>query len=182
MNRTRVSREIKAKGGRFLIVGTSLTLFDYLVYELIVMLFFRGNTESATIASVISGTIATIVAYFAHSRITWKTRNVGKPEIVKFFVWNAITMWAIRPILTLLMGKLDSVFATMGVNELIRSTGIFAVTTGVIMILNYLVYDRFVFGGKHKHSKGESANLWSVTGAGKGKCAKHSANPKRRKA
>ncbi len=175
-NKVNKAGTTKQKAGRFLVVGTSITIFDYLVYELLVMIFFGGNAEKAAIASVISGTIATLVAFVAHSRITWKTRDVGKTEIIRFFVWNIITMWILRPILAAGTGLLDPLYGlAQGIFnlvkipfsfEFVKSTGIFVLTTAVIMLLNYLVYDNFVFGAK----------------AGKGKYGKRSANPRRKRA
>ena len=158
-----VKKETKQKAGRFIIVGTGITVFDYLVYEVLVMLFFGGDTEKATIASIISGTVATFVAYLAHKNITWKARQVGKAEIIRFFIWNIITMWIVRPLLTAGAGLLDLLYGlAQGIFnfimipfsfEFVKSTGIFCLTTAVIMILNYLVYDNFVFGQKNRKNK-----------------------------
>ena len=161
MSRTNTKKGAKQRAGRFVVVGAGITLFDYLVYELLVMVFFGGNTEKATIASIISGTIATFVAYAAHKRITWKARNVGRVETIRFFIWNVITMWLVRPLLTAGAGLLDPLYGFVQglLNfvqipfsfDFVKSTGIFCLTTVVIMILNYLVYDNFVFGSKNKH-------------------------------
>ena len=142
----------KAKAWRFFWVGTGLTLFDYAVYEVIVLLFLGGNTG---LASIISGSITTVVAFFAHSRITWKARKIGRSEIIKFFVWTILTMWLIRPLLTRGAELLTPLYQFaygicqwIGINfsyEFVRTTGVFAICTAVIMILNYCFYDRFVF-------------------------------------
>lgn len=144
------------KAWRFFWVGTALTLFDYAIYEALELTLFQG--ENAGMASVISGTVATVAAFFAHSRITWKARKVGKPEIIKFFAWNALTMWVIRPLLTRGAEFLEPLYQfTYGISgflrlpfnlEFVRTTGIFVICTAVIMILNFLFYEKLVFGKK----------------------------------
>ena len=143
---------------KFVGVGVACTIIDYALYSLLVMLFFNGDTSQAWLATIISGVVATFAAYELHSHITWKESDPGKFGIVKFFAWNALLVVAIRPALTFIFGLLTGFyqFAFMvsnGINlpfsyEFVESTGIFVLMTTVTMILNFLFYNRIVFGKK----------------------------------
>lgn len=160
---------------KFAGVGIATTIFDYVVYSLTVMLLFGGNVEKVGIAAVISGIAATFVAYFLHSRITWKERNPGKYGIIKFFLWNALVVIAIRPVLTWLFGLLDGLYQFMfmissGINmpfsyEFVNSTGIYVLMTVVTMVLNFMFYEKIVFG-KVKKEQGEERDVKGVGQAG----------------
>jgi len=149
---------MKQKLIRFFFVGVTLTLFDYVIYTVIVMIFFRGNTDRTDIASLIAGFLATFLAYTLHSRITWKDRNAGKIEAAKFFAWNIALALVVRPILTWIFRGLDPLyeFALMICHwihlpfsfEFVKSTGIFVLMTLIVMVLNFLVYEKLVFGSK----------------------------------
>lgn len=146
------------KGIRFILVGTGITLFDYIVCMLFSQIVPLG------VASVFAGILATVVAYFAHSNITWKQRKVSTSSIIKFFVWNAITMLAIRPFTIWVFGFLTGLyqFAFMICEflhipfsyEFVESTGIYVLAAIITMTLNYLFYDKFVFGNKEEKNTG----------------------------
>ena len=156
---------------KFAGVGIATTIFDYVVYSILVMAFFGGDTSKVAIATIISGTAATFVAYFLHSKITWRERNPGKYGIIKFFLWNVLLVIAIRPALTFVFGLLEGLyqFAFMisdGINlpfsyEFVNSTGIYVLMTIVTMILNYLFYGKIVFG-KTNEKEGEEVDMKRV--------------------
>ena len=142
--------------GKFAVIGIILALFNFAVYTFLARVIFNTN-ELLWLDSIISYTLATILAYFLHSKITWKERPITRRSVLMFFLWNGITAIAISPFLTWLFGLITPVYEfayNLSANlhlpfdyNFIESTGIFCLTTAVTMILNYLFYDKLVFGG-----------------------------------
>lgn len=155
---TTVSRILKFAG-----VGIVATVFDYLVYTGLVMLFFGGDVNMATLASVISGVLSVFVAYFLHNNITWKERNPGKYGIIKFFIWNFVIVLLARPLLSMLFslttGLYEFAFMILGwipffsSYEFVESTGIYVLMILVTMTLNYVFYEKIVFGKKESRDE-----------------------------
>ena len=150
--------------GTFVWVGVVLTIIDYLICELITFIFFK-DADKTNIAAAISGALVTILAYFMHSRITWKGREITKLNVVKFFVWNIFVMVAIRPFtidlfarMTWLYDFAHSLLSWVFSHEFVTSTGTYVLATVVTMILNFLFYDRFVFAEKSR----QKVNVESV--------------------
>ena len=85
--------------GKFIIIGLVLTLFNFIVYTFIARVIFNGN-DLLWLDSIISYLLATILAYFLHSKITWRERPVTKHGILMFFLWNGITAVIISPLFT----------------------------------------------------------------------------------
>lgn len=166
-------RNTTKRVGKFTIIGIVLSIFNFLVYTFLARIIFSGN-ELLWLDSMISYALATILAYLLHSKITWKERYPGQSGIIKFFLWNFITALLVSPFFTWLFGFLTPLY--QGIHQLstnlslpfdynfIESTGIFCLTTAVTMVLNYLFYDKLVFGTlkpskksypKHKESYSE---------------------------
>ena len=155
------TKDIKAskRAGRYLIVGILLTVFNYGLYSILANLIIKNN-DFLWVSTLISTIITTFVAYFSHSKITWKERNIGKTAIYKFFIWNLFFAFAVGPWLTQLFSLIAPLYdlafnicQNIGIGfsyEFIQSTGAFAITSLVIMVLNYLFYDKFVFGKDKK--------------------------------
>lgn len=139
---------------RYFFVGVGVTIFNYILFTILSNLIIKDN-NLLWLSSLIATVITTIVAYIAHSKITWKERHVAKSSIIRFFVWNALLAIIISPALTQLFSFLTPLYgfayniATaihLPFNyEFILTTGVFVLTSLVIMILNFLFYDRFVF-------------------------------------
>lgn len=146
--------EKKKTAGKYLIFGILNTVIKYGVYEALALLFFSGDL--LWVATLISGVVALFVGYYLHSRFTWKDRKVGKKQLGRFFVWNVILNLAIGPMLTKLFGLFGflyqfayNIFQGIGINftyDFVESTGIFVLVMAVEMIVNFLIYDKFVFG------------------------------------
>ena len=140
---------------RYVFVGIFLTVFNYVLYTIISNLIIKNN-DLLWLSTLISTLITTIVAYLMHSKITWKERNITKTAIYKFFIWNLLLTFPIGPGLTqffsLFTFAYDFVFnicQNIGLDfsyDFIQSTGAFVLTTAVTMIMNFLLYDKFVFG------------------------------------
>ena len=150
--------------GTFVWVGVVLTIIDYLICELITFIFFK-DADKTNIAAAISGALVTILAYFMHSRITWKGREITKLNVVKFFVWNIFVMVLVRPFAIDLFSKFTwlydfahSLLSWAFSHEFVTSTGTYVLATIVTMTLNFLFYDRFVF----KEKGGKKINMESV--------------------
>lgn len=142
--------------GVFAVIGVILTIIDYAIYEILI-LSLLNNGDGTSIASAISGIIATIIAFFMHSKITWQDRDITKFNIIKFFVWNIVIMSLLRPFLVWIIGSIPGLkdlsynifsWTTFGY-DFIVSTIIYGLATIVTMTLNFLFYDKFVF----KYSK-----------------------------
>lgn len=134
---------------KFAGVGVVATIVDFLTYQLVLNVIFYGNL---TAASVVSGVVATFAAYVMHNNITWKERNPGKYGVVVFFIWNAITVFCIRPPLTWVFGQLTGLYqfaysltSWIFSYEFVESTGVYVLMITVTMVLNYLVYEKLVF-------------------------------------
>lgn len=140
---------------RYLFVGIGVTLFNYILYAIIANLIVKDN-NLLWLSNFLATSVTVLVAYLAHSRITWKEREVTKASIARFFIWNALLAIAISPGLTQLFGLLTPVYdfaysISTALHlpfsyDFILTTGAFGFTGLVVMILNFLFYDRFVFG------------------------------------
>ena len=147
----------KEKVTRFFFVGVGVTLFDYIAC----MIF--STFLPLTIASICGGILATFVSYFSHKNITWKQREMTTWSIAKFFMWNALTMIAIRPLVIAGFGLLtwlyQFAFSICGLihlpfsYEFVENTGIYVLAAIITMIINYLFYDKVVFGEKKTKEK-----------------------------
>lgn len=141
--------------GKFAIIGAILALFNFTIYTFLARIIFNTN-ELLWLASIISYTLATILAYILHSKITWKERPVTKKGIFMFFIWNGLTAFAVSPFLTWLFGYIKSFYQfvfNISANlhlpfdyEFIESTVIFITVTAITMVLNYLFYNKLIFG------------------------------------
>lgn len=140
---------------RYVLVGITIAGFNYLAYQLIARFLIKGS-DLLWLSNLIATTLAVFVAYFLHSRITWKERSPGRAGIIRFFIWNAALALAISPGLTWFFGLFHPLYdfahgivTALGLpfdHDFTESTGIFVLANIVIMIINFLFYDKFVFG------------------------------------
>jgi len=150
----KLSDKTKQKG-KYLIFGVLNTAVNYGMYEALALLIFREEGQ-LWIATLISGAVSIFVGYFLHSKFTWRDREVGKKQLGKFFIWNVILNVAVRPLLTAFFGLFGflykfafDIFQGIGIGfsyEFVETTGNYVLMTAVTMVINFLVYDRFVFG------------------------------------
>ncbi len=139
---------------RYLIVGITLTIFNFVFYTILANLIFN-DSNLLWLSTLISTLATTILAYLLHSKITWKERPLTKTAIYKFFIWNLATALIISPTLTWLFtffsALYDFLFTVSSLlffpfsHDFVESTSVFVLTTLVTMILNYIFYDRLVF-------------------------------------
>ncbi|MDO5474836.1 MAG: GtrA family protein [Candidatus Saccharibacteria bacterium] len=147
---------------RFAIVGFILTIINYALYTVLANIILDNN-NLLWLSILISTTITTFLAYLLHSKITWKERLPSKNSIYNFFIWNLIIALIISPLLTQLFSYLTSLYEfTHSISlslhlpfslEFIQSTGAFCLTTIIIMTLNFIFYDKFVFKKESKNEK-----------------------------
>ena len=155
MNQASKKVNTSTRIGKFAIIGIILSLSNFAIYTFLARVIFNSN-ELLWLDSIISYTLATVLAYLLHSKITWKERSITKRGIIMFFLWNGIAGFLISPFLTWLFGFITPVYefahqiiSNLGIPfdyNFVESTGIFCFTTAVIMVLNYLFYDKLVFG------------------------------------
>lgn len=147
---------------RYLIIGTTLALFNYIFFTILSNLIIKNN-DLLWLSSFIATAVTTVLAYILHSRITWKERPISKTAIYKFFIWNILMTVAINPILTQLFSYVTPLYEfayniTSSLHipfsyEFVLTTGAFVLTAIVTTIMNYFLYDRFVFGKSQKPNR-----------------------------
>lgn len=153
----------KKRAEKYFFLGLLNTAIGYGVYEVLALTVFRSQLP---IAAGISGVVSIFTGYYIHSHWTWKGRQIGKRQIARFFIWNIISATILKPVLTwmfefpVFLYKLAFDIA-QAIHipfsyDFVHSTGNFVLVTAVLMVINFLVYDRFVFGKKKE--KVEEAN------------------------
>ena len=157
-------KNTKKRVGKFIIIGIILTIFNFLVYTFIGRVILNNN-DLLWLDSMVSYALATILAYILHSKITWKERHVTKTSVLMFFLWNGITAFLISPFFTWLFGFLTPFYQSIhqlcaNLNlpfdyNFVESTGIYLLVAIVTLILNYLFYDKLVFGTSKKSYSAE---------------------------
>lgn len=153
------SQDVKKprRATRYLFVGIGISVFNYILYTVLTNIIIKNN-DLIWLSTLISTTITAIVAFIAHSKITWKERPITKTSIYKFFIWNALLAFFIGPgisqffsLFTPLYQFAFNIVLALHIPftyEFVLTTGVFLLTAIVGMILNFLFYDRFVFGKK----------------------------------
>lgn len=144
---------------KYALVGVFVTLFDFVVCTVLTRVVFRTN-DALEFSAAVATVLATILAYFLHSRITWKDRKPAKFGVAKFFLWNGLVAVVIKPLVAWGFGNLYWLYKfVLQVTEAIglpfgydtiEYLGIYGLSTLVIMILNFFFYDKLVFGRKKK--------------------------------
>lgn len=141
----------------FLLVGILNTSIDYLFYTFLTQIIFTSG-QSLALVGILSGTVALIAAFATHSLITWRGRKITRLTLIKFILFTGFGMWALRPTLLVLFFNLQglyqwvhSISQTLHLPfsyDFIANTGAFGFMVVVLLIYNYLTYDRFVFNTK----------------------------------
>ncbi|MBQ3293258.1 GtrA family protein [Candidatus Saccharibacteria bacterium] len=154
--KTKTSQHAK----RYLVIGIILTVFNYVLFTILSNFIFNEE-RLLWLATFIATAATTILAYTLHSKITWKERGVTKTAIYKFFIWNGLLTFPIGPGLTQFFAMFTPLYEfafnicqnlhlDFITYELVQSTGAFVLTACVTMVMNFLLYDKFVFGKKSK--------------------------------
>ncbi len=153
---------LPARLTKYTLIGLVLTLFNFLVYTFLAQVVI-GDNDLLWLATGISYLLSTFLAYFLHSRITWRERPISRHGVLMFFVWNLLTALVISPFATWIFGFFTPLYelayrCTSALHlpltyDFVESTGIFCLTTLVTMTLNYLCYDRLVFGSTSRPPK-----------------------------
>lgn len=138
----------------YFIITVTLIVINFIFYTIFARLFFNNN-DTLWLSSLFSSAITTIAAYFFHSKITWRDRSISNSSIIRFFIWNLALTIAINPGFTWIFGLIKPLYQfifniSTNINlpfdyDFIESTSIFIIVNIVIMIINYLFYDKFVF-------------------------------------
>lgn len=161
---------------KFAGVGFLAAIIDYAVYEVCVLAIFSELSFKQPLSIVVAGAVSTIAAFFLHSNITWKERDPGKLGIFKFFLWNILIIEILRPQLTVLFDLelfhhfYQFVYMLVGwiplfsSYDFVSSTTSYVLITIITMTLNFIFYEKFVFGSK---KQGEKINVESVRKSGK---------------
>ena len=152
------AKKTAVRASKYTIVRIILTLINFAIYTTLDRTIFHDSENLLWLVSLISCTITAIVAYFMHSRITWRERNPGKLGMVKFMIWNILIAMAVSPFLTWMFSMITPLYQfayniTSTIHlpfdfSFVESTGVFCLTTLCTMILNYFFYDKIVFGKK----------------------------------
>lgn len=158
----RGKQETKKLAGRYFIFGLLNTAIVYAIYEVLALTVCAAD-NLLPVATIISGVIGVFTGYSLHARWTWRTREMSGRRLGRYFIWNAGLALAIKPVLTWffeLFGFLYrfafEIFQAIHIpftQEFVRTTGVFVLMEAVVMVLNFLVYDSFVFGVPRKQSR-----------------------------
>lgn len=149
----------------FLLVGVFNTALDFSFYTFLTSTAFKNGHNIAT-AGFISGTFALFSAFVTHSFITWRGANITKHTFMKFFLFTGFGMWVIRPLLLAVFIHLTSVYSSVqrlvgniGLNfsyNFIANSGAFGLMLLIVLIYNFLTYDRYVFSPDESHTAPEN--------------------------
>lgn len=139
----------------FLGVGILNTLLDFLFYTFLIVIFFQNNSE-IWIVGLISGTFALVCAYFTHKLITWRDHPASKLTLIKFIIVTGFGLWIVRPLLlswfitfTGLYKVIHGIIQPLGFSlEFVSATISFGFMVIIVMIYNYISYDKIVFNKK----------------------------------
>lgn len=144
------------KFGGFFILGVITTLIELVFYTISARII--NNNDILWISALIGGLIGTVFAFILNSRLIWKNSKVAKREIIIFFVYNIGKTFTLKTFFTWVFGFLKPVYefafsisSNIGLPfdyEFIESTGVFAFTALVCMMITYFTYDRIVFKNK----------------------------------
>lgn len=146
---------------KYIGVGIALSVFNFAVYAIIVRVI--NNSDLLWLSNMLATLVTTILAFILHSKITWKEHHPGKAGVVRFFIWNLILAIAIGPFLTWFFGLFKGIYElAFSISQamhlpfdyaFIESTLIFALGAIVTTFVNYLFYDKFVFGATKNANK-----------------------------
>lgn len=138
----------------FLMVGAANTLLDFGFYTFLTLTILTSSNQIA-IAGLVSGTFALACAFTTHSLITWRGSYIDRKTILKFMGFTGFGMWVMRPLLLSLFIQLDGLyvwihqfsqlFSLPFTYSFIANTGAFGLMAVIVLIYNYITYDRFVF-------------------------------------
>lgn len=144
----------------FLGVGIFNTIIDFAFYTFLMLTFFKNG--NIILVGIISGTFALGCAFATHSLVTWRGSKINHITLLKFVLFTGFGMWVLRPFLLHFFAGLSSIYswaydisAQSGLpfnHDFIASTGAFGFMAVIILIYNYLTYDRFVFSKKTKQT------------------------------
>ena len=139
---------------KYFFLGLLNTAIGYAIYEILALTVFRGEGQ-LQYATLVSGVIGIFTGYYIHSRYTWRERGFGKQQAFRFLIWNVIMGAALKPQFTALFEKpvflydfAFDIFQAIHIPfsyDFVRCTGNFVLVTALVMIINFLIYDRFVF-------------------------------------
>lgn len=146
----------------FLGVGILNTAIDFIGYSILMYVLPSSNIK-LTLVGILSGTIALCVAFFTHSRITWRGIESRKGVFLRFLLFTGFGMWVIRPLLLnlfshftvlsdLLYKLAHPIFGNVLTYTFMSNSVNFILMTAVLLIYNFLTYDNFVFKKDKEHS------------------------------
>lgn len=160
----------------FLLVGGMNSLLDFIFYTVVTTWILPGGGQ-IILAGLVSGTVALVIAYLSHRYITWREKHVPRSAVIRFFVATGFGMWVIRPFLLWLFSKPTSVSTAIvtlgngiGVHlslAFVRNTVAFLAMTVIVVVYNFVMYQRFVFVEAKPESDAD-AGCGPITGDGTG--------------
>ena len=120
--------------GRFLIVGITTVLVDFVVYLL--LLFFDFETG---LAKALSFSIGAIFAYFANRGYTFQSKRKG---LLRFILFSALYILT----LAINVGTNGLVLSILGTSQFFIIFA-FLIATGLSAIINYIGMKYIIFRG-----------------------------------
>lgn len=131
---------------KFVIVGVFNTVFDFAVFNILL-----NSGAGKIFANTISVSLAMVVSYFLNLRFVFKSQHARQ----KLLIFLAVTAFSLYVIQNLLIYILATRYQ-QGVQNLVPDVGLFSpevmvnnlakvMATGVSMVFNFVMYQRFVF-------------------------------------
>lgn len=149
------------KFGSFFVFGVITTLIELVFYTITARII--NNNDFLWISALVGGLIGTFFAFILNSKLIWKNSKITKREVTIFFVYNIGKTFTLKTFFTWIFGFLKPVYefafsisSSIGLPfdyEFVESTGIFAFTALVCMMITYFTYDKIVFKNKKDVSK-----------------------------
>ena len=131
----------KQKIGRFALVGSVNTLLDF---GILFILTHFGLPKVA--ANTCSTGVAFIFSFFANKKFTFKSKNTNvRRELILFVMVTLFGLWGLQNLVIWLATPfLSGILHQSEVALLVAKL----LATGVSLVWNYIMYDRFVFNGE----------------------------------
>lgn len=140
------------KVSAFIVIGFVNTGVDFLAYMLSAKLFFN---ENLILASILGGTIATVMSFVLNSKVTWRDRIVNKQTLLTFFGWNVFLVLGLRPALIWIFSRFKWLYSWIYklvawiqiplTEDFVFKTTLYGIITVFVMTLTFLFYEKIVF-------------------------------------
>ena len=134
---SRLMSSTKQTFGRFIVVGLANTMLDFGL-----LFILKAFGLPATVANIISSTIAFLFSFIANKKYTFRTTGTKlRRELILFTLVTLFGLWVLQTPIIACWPTLDTVFH----NPTISLIAAKLIATAVTMTWNFILYSRVVF-------------------------------------